>query len=155
LVAVHLSVIAGMYLLGAIASAGWHWAALYDGWYGGLSCLVWGVFLRIISVLHATSLVNSAAHFWGYRRYATPEESRNNAWVALLSLGEGWHNNHHNRPSAANQGFHRWWEFDISFLVLVLLGWVGALHDLRYFCARTGKTELWFRRPSSLSPTAE
>jgi fatty-acid desaturase len=115
--------------------------------------VVWAVFGRIVLVLHATSLVNSAAHLWGYRSYSTPEHSRNNWWVALASLGEGWHNNHHGRPAAANQGFHRWWEFDLSFVVLLGLAGVGLAHDLRVYRPRSGKTELWFRRPSATSPS--
>ena len=148
LVGLHLAVIALVYALGAIVEGGWALESLADGWQMGLSCVIWGIFLRIICVLHATSLVNSAAHLWGYRSYATPEQSRNNWWVAIVSLGEGWHNNHHSRPAAANQGFHRWWEFDLSFCMLLMLGAVGALHDLRVFRARTGKTELWFRSPA-------
>jgi fatty-acid desaturase len=149
LVGLHLVVIAFLYVVGAVWESGWAMDALVRGWQMGLSCVVWGAFLRIICVLHATSLVNSAAHLWGYRNYKTPEHSRNNWWVAIVSLGEGWHNNHHGRPAAANQGFHRWWELDLSFCVLLLLGAVGALQDLRVYRAHSGKTELWFRRPIS------
>jgi fatty-acid desaturase len=143
LVAIHVA------LMALVFSGG----VLWQGAYTGLSWLIWGVFLRIVLVLHATSLVNSATHLWGYRTYATREESRNNWWVAILSLGEGWHNNHHNRPGTANQGFHRWWEFDFTFCFLVVAGWLGLASNLRVYRARTGKTEIWFarkpRRPQS------
>ncbi len=83
--------------------------------WGGLSALVWGVFLRTAFVYHATWLVNSASHLWGYQSYTTNEGSRNNWWVALVSYGEGWHNNHHAYPSSAAHGL-RWWEVDFTYL---------------------------------------
>ena len=144
LLSFHLAVMAAVYLFGACMEAGFAWSSMLAGWYTGLSCLVWGIFLRIIAVLHATSLVNSAAHLWGSRRYATAEGSRNNGWVAILSLGEGWHNNHHARPAAANQGFHAWWEFDLSFCLLCLAARLGLATDLRVYRADRGKTEIWF-----------
>ena len=67
----------------------------YGGWYMAASFLVWGVFVRLVFVLHSTWFVNSASHMWGYRNYETTDDSRNNWWVALLTYGEGWHNNHH------------------------------------------------------------
>src|SRR5205085_10906322 len=67
----------------------------------GLSLLVWGAAVRTVLVLHFTWLVNSAAHLWGYRNYDTPDDSRNNIWVAILAAGEGWHNNHHADPRSA------------------------------------------------------
>jgi fatty-acid desaturase len=84
--------------------------ALYGGGYalGGtymaISLLLWGLFTRIVFVMHATWLVNSASHIWGYRNYETTDESRNNWWVAVLTFGEGWHNNHHAYPRMAKQG---------------------------------------------------
>lgn len=140
----HLTVMLLAYLFGACMEAGLDDSAVVKGWHTGLSCMVWGIFLRIVAVLHATSLVNSAAHLWGYRRYETAECSRNNAWVAVLSLGEGWHNNHHGRPAAANQGFHAWWEFDLSFCMLYLAACLGLATDLRVYRASLGKTETWF-----------
>ncbi len=88
--------------------------------WGGLSALVWGVFFRTVFVYHATWLVNSAAHLWGYQSYDTNEGSRNNWWVALLSYGEGWHNNHHAYLHSAAHGL-RWWEFDITYLTIRFL----------------------------------
>jgi stearoyl-CoA desaturase (delta-9 desaturase) len=90
----------------------------------GFSWLVWGVFLRTSLVYHATWLVNSATHRWGYRSHRTRDHSRNLWWVALVSLGEGWHNNHHAWPRSARHGL-RWWEFDASFCIIRLLGWIG------------------------------
>ena len=81
-------------------------------------------------VLHATALINSLAHVWGSRRYDTDDGSRNNAWLALLTLGEGWHNNHHHAQSSARQGFF-WWEIDVTYYVLKLLSWLGIVWDVR------------------------
>ena len=96
----------------------------------GLSGLVWGFLLSTVLVYHVTFLVNSACHLFGKRRYATPDDSRNNWLVALLTFGEGWHNNHHHYPSAARQGF-MWWEVDVSYSVLKVLSWFGVVWDLR------------------------
>lgn len=93
-------------------------------WQFGLSMLVWGVFVRTVYVWHITWLVNSAAHYWGYRNYKTHDVSRNNWLVALLTNGEGWHNNHHASPRAAAHG-HRWWEVDLTYWSIVALRWVG------------------------------
>ncbi|MBI2093137.1 MAG: fatty acid desaturase, partial [Candidatus Omnitrophica bacterium] len=90
---------------------------------GGLPWLVWGLFFRTAFVYHGTWLVNSAAHLWGYQAFDTNEGSRNNWWVALLSYGEGWHNNHHAYLHSAAHGL-RWWEFDISYATIRLLGWL-------------------------------
>ena len=97
---------------------------------GGLSGLAWGFLLSTVLVYHVTFLVNSACHLFGKRRYATQDDSRNNWLVALLTFGEGWHNNHHHYPSAARQGF-MWWEVDVSYSVLKVLSWFGVVWDLR------------------------
>ena len=89
-----------------------------------LSVLVWGVFVRIVLVWHITWSVNSITHIWGYRNYETGENSRNNFLVGFLSNGEGWHNNHHKDPRSAKHG-HFWWEIDVTYLVICLLGAVG------------------------------
>ena len=83
----------------------------------GLSLLVWGAFVRTVVVWHITWSVNSIAHRWGYRNYDTSDRSRNNGIVAILAAGEGWHNNHHADPRSASHG-HRWWEFDLTFLIV-------------------------------------
>jgi len=97
---------------------------------GGWSGLVWGFFVSSVLSHHATFLVNSACHLWGRRRFATADASRNNWFVALLTLGEGWHNNHHHYQSSANQGF-RWWELDVSYYLIRLLAFVGLVWDVR------------------------
>ncbi|HEY2934723.1 MAG TPA: fatty acid desaturase [Acidobacteriota bacterium] len=87
---------------------------------GGFQMVLWGVFLRVTVGLHATWLVNSATHMWGRRRFHTRDDSRNNWWVALLTFGEGWHNNHHAHPSAARHGL-AWYEFDMNWLGIRVL----------------------------------
>jgi len=81
---------------------------------GGLPFVLWGIFLRVTVGLHSTWLVNSATHMWGRRRFTTADMSRNNWWVALLSFGEGWHNNHHANPTAARHGL-AWYEIDMNW----------------------------------------
>lgn len=95
----------------------------------GLSLLVWGVFVRTVLVWHITWSVNSVTHLWGYRNYATDEQSRNNVLIGLISNGEGWHNNHHADPRSAAHG-HRWWEFDVTYLTIKLLALVGLARDV-------------------------
>ncbi|MCA9247791.1 MAG: acyl-CoA desaturase, partial [Planctomycetales bacterium] len=99
------------------------------GWYLAASLLVWGMFLRLAFVLNATWLVNSASHMWGYRTYETTDDSRNNWWVALLTYGEGWHNNHHAFPAMARAG-HKWWEIDITYWALKLMQFTGLAWDI-------------------------
>jgi stearoyl-CoA desaturase (Delta-9 desaturase) len=97
---------------------------------GGLSGVVWGFVLSTIAVLHATMLINSLAHVWGSRRFETGDQSRNNGLLAVLTLGEGWHNNHHHAMTAARQGV-AWWEIDATFYVLKVLSWLGIVWELR------------------------
>ena len=95
----------------------------------GLSMIVWGVIMRVIAVWHITWSVNSLSHLFGYRNYSTDEGSRNNWFVALMTVGEGWHNNHHEDPSAASVQ-HRWWEVDISYYEIKLLARLGLASDV-------------------------
>lgn len=97
---------------------------------GGWPLVLWGVFLRVVAGLHATWLVNSATHMWGRRRFNTRDDSRNSWWVALLTFGEGWHNNHHAHPTSARHGL-AWYEFDASWIQLRLLRLVGLVRDVR------------------------
>jgi stearoyl-CoA desaturase (Delta-9 desaturase) len=97
---------------------------------GGWSGLVWGFFVSSVLSHHATFTVNSLCHLLGRRRYATADDSRNNLFVALITLGEGWHNNHHHYQSSANQGF-RWWEIDVSYYIIRLFAAVGLVWDVR------------------------
>lgn len=92
---------------------------------GGWSFVVWGMFVRSLLVYHSTWLVNSASHIWGYRSFKTSDLSRNNWWVALLTFGEGWHNNHHAFQRSARHGM-RWWEIDLTYRTIQLL-WVLGL----------------------------
>ena len=94
-----------------------------------VSLLVWGMFVRLVGVLHSTWLVNSASHMWGYRNYETTDDSRNNWLVAIVAYGEGWHNNHHAYPRMAKHG-HKWWEFDITWQAIKLLRAVGLVWDV-------------------------
>jgi stearoyl-CoA desaturase (Delta-9 desaturase) len=94
------------------------------------SGLVWGFLVGTVLLYHATFLVNSVCHVVGTRRYSTTDGSRNNVLVALLTMGEGWHNNHHHYPRSAKQGF-RWWEIDTSYYALCILALFGLVWDLR------------------------
>ena len=96
----------------------------------GWQMLVWGFFISTVILYHGTFTVNSLAHIFGKRRFATDDNSRNNFLVAIITLGEGWHNNHHYYPSSERQGFY-WWEVDISHYTLLALSWLGIVGDLR------------------------
>jgi len=96
----------------------------------GWQLLVWGFVISTVVLYHATFSVNSLAHAWGNRRYETTDHSRNNLWIAILTLGEGWHNNHHHFPGSARQGFY-WWEIDFTYYGLRLLAACGLIWDLR------------------------
>jgi stearoyl-CoA desaturase (delta-9 desaturase) len=97
---------------------------------GGFEGLAWGYCVSTTLLWHATYSINSLAHLWGTRRYDTPDTSRNNLLLALLTMGEGWHNNHHYYMASARQGF-RWWEIDLSYYVLRGLAALGVVWDLR------------------------
>jgi stearoyl-CoA desaturase (delta-9 desaturase) len=96
---------------------------------GGWNYVLWGVFARVTYGLHVTWLVNSATHLWGSRRFRTTDDSRNNWWVALLTFGEGWHNNHHAHPVSARHGL-TWYEVDITWISLRALAKLGLIRDL-------------------------
>jgi stearoyl-CoA desaturase (delta-9 desaturase) len=107
----------------------YHWvtilvlaAVLYT--IGGLPMMLWGTCLRVVVGLHATWLVNSATHMWGGRRFNTRDDSRNNLFVALISFGEGWHNNHHAHPTSARHGL-AWYELDLSWIQISILKFFG------------------------------
>jgi stearoyl-CoA desaturase (delta-9 desaturase) len=97
---------------------------------GGLPLMLWGICVRVVFGLHATWLVNSATHMWGSRRFATRDDSRNNWWVALITFGEGWHNNHHAHPTSARHGL-AWYEFDPSWLEIKLLRFLGIAKSVQ------------------------
>ena len=98
---------------------------------GGWPLVNWAIFLRVVVGLHATWLVNSATHLWGRRRFATKDDSKNSWWVALLTFGEGWHNNHHAHPVSARHGL-AWYEFDPTWIELKLLRAIGLVWDIKF-----------------------
>jgi len=113
----------------------WHWVplavlAVMILAVGGWRYLMWGIFLRTVIGLHATYLVNSATHMWGSRRFLTHDESTNNVVVAILSFGEGWHNNHHDYPRSARHGL-AWYELDLNWFGICVLRWVGLAWDVQ------------------------
>jgi stearoyl-CoA desaturase (delta-9 desaturase) len=113
----------------------------------GAAGLVWGFVLSTVVLLHATALINSVGHVWGTRRYDTPDTSRNNALLAVITLGEGWHNNHHHAMHSTRQGFF-WWEFDPTYYSLRVLTWLGVTWDLREPSERMRRGPLAVPAPS-------
>ncbi|MBC7783387.1 MAG: fatty acid desaturase [Burkholderiales bacterium] len=97
---------------------------------GGLACVFWAVIVRITLMHHATWSVNSICHVFGYRSFKSTDESRNNPVIAIISLGEGWHNNHHAFPTSARHGL-RWFEFDVSYVVIRTFELLGLAWDVR------------------------
>lgn len=95
----------------------------------GLQLLIWGFFISTVVLFHATVSINSLAHVWGKRRFETNDNSRNNVWLALITLGEGWHNNHHRWPQSVRQGF-RWYEIDMTWYGLWILSKLGIIWDM-------------------------
>ena len=107
-------------------------ASWFGEWTGltGMTTLIWGFLIPTIALYHATFAINSIAHLFGSRRFETGEGSRNNFLLALLTLGEGWHNNHHFYPASARQGFFKW-EIDPTYYLLRLMALFGLVRDLR------------------------
>jgi stearoyl-CoA desaturase (delta-9 desaturase) len=124
-VAVPVALAALLYGLGALLQ---HVAPSW-GTSGG-QMLTWGFFISTVVLFHATVTINSLAHRFGRRRFDTDDDSRNNLWLALITFGEGWHNNHHFYPGSARQGF-RWWEVDITWYGLRLMAALGLVWDLK------------------------
>lgn len=116
---------AGLFLLGDLLAT--VAPALHTG---GAQLLIWGFFVSTVLLFHVTVTINSLAHRYGTRRFDTRDNSRNNALLALLTFGEGWHNNHHHFPGAARQGF-RWWELDLTYYGLRGLAALGLIWDLK------------------------
>ena len=96
----------------------------------GWQIFVWGFFVSTVLTYHGTYTINSLSHKFGNQRYKTGDDSRNNFWLALLTLGEGWHNNHHHYQSSVKQGFY-WYEIDITYYTLRAMSWTGLIWDLR------------------------
>jgi len=113
----------------------WHWVpmlvlGLILLAIGGWQVMFWGIFFRTVFLLHSTWLVNSATHMWGSQRFATDDDSRNLWWVALLSFGEGWHNNHHAHPQSARHGL-TWYEIDFNWYAIKALQAIGLIWDVK------------------------
>jgi len=121
----------------------WHWlpltvlgvilliaGALTGGIYGAASMVLWGIFLRVTVGHHVTWMVNSVTHIWGERRFSTRDDSTNNWWVALLTFGEGWHNNHHAHPTSARHGL-AWYELDITWIEIRALELLGIAKSVK------------------------
>jgi stearoyl-CoA desaturase (delta-9 desaturase) len=119
----------------------------------GWQMLVWGFFISTVLLYHGTFTVNSLAHIFGKRRFATEDNSRNNWFVALITLGEGWHNNHHHYPSSERQGIY-WWEIDVSHYVLRSLSWLGVVWDLRAHPSNIASMQIIPATNKSFEPTA-
>jgi len=96
----------------------------------GAQLFIWGFFVSTVFLMHGTLFINSLAHVFGRRRFETTDDSRNSLLLALITLGEGWHNNHHRYAHSARQGFY-WWEIDVSYYVLKVFSWLGLVWDLR------------------------
>jgi stearoyl-CoA desaturase (delta-9 desaturase) len=106
----------------------------------GMDGLLVGFMFSTVLLWHGTFTINSLAHIWGNRRYKTTDDSRNNLWLALLTMGEGWHNNHHHFMNSTRQGFF-WWEIDMTYYVLKAMSWVGLVWDLKEPPARVYEPE--------------
>jgi len=120
----------------------------------GLQMLAWGFFFSTVLLYHGTFCVNSAAHLHGTRRFVTGDDSRNSFLISLITLGEGWHNNHHRYPGSERQGMY-WWEIDISHYIVVVMSWLGLVWDIRSYPERIyeeARTGIQPTTASSVSP---
>jgi fatty-acid desaturase len=113
----------------------WHWVPIVVLGIvllavGGLQYVMWGIFFRTVIGLHATWLVNSATHMWGSQRFLTQDDSKNSFWVAILTFGEGWHNNHHAHPQSARHGL-AWYEVDFNWYGISVLRMLGLAWDVK------------------------
>ncbi|QQR90986.1 MAG: fatty acid desaturase [Myxococcales bacterium] len=123
---------------------------------GGWFALFWGFFFSTVLLWHGTFTINSLTHLWGKRRFESGDDSKNHWLLAIITLGEGWHNNHHYYQSSTRQGFY-WWEYDITYYVIRMLGFVGLVWEIREPPARIleeGRQNKLTRAPSvtTLSP---
>ena len=124
-IAVPVALAVALFVFGSWVGRQWP-----DSHASGAQLLIWGFFVSTVVLFHATVTINSIAHRVGSRRFATRDNSRNNWLLALLTFGEGWHNNHHHFPGSARQGF-RWWEIDVTFYLLRALAACGVIWDLK------------------------
>jgi len=126
----HYHFVPPLMFLGLIGALGWVLHSLFPEAGTPMQHLTWGAFMSTVLLYHGTFSINSLAHLLGRRRYETKDQSRNSFLLALITLGEGWHNNHHRYPSSERQGFY-WWELDVSHLVLRLCEMLGLVWDLK------------------------
>ena len=131
----------------------WHWVPLTVLGLGilavgGWQMVLWGIFLRVTVGLHCTWLVNSATHLWGSRRFATDDDSRNSFWVAILTFGEGWHNNHHAHAQSARHGL-RWYEIDMNWYGIQALRLMGLAKGIKLPRADSRVKEIGAERPQA------
>jgi stearoyl-CoA desaturase (delta-9 desaturase) len=119
----------------------------------GWQMLVWGFFISTVLLYHGTFSVNSLAHIFGKQRFETGDNSRNNLFVALITLGEGWHNNHHYYPATERQGIY-WWEIDVSHYALRVLSWLRVVWGLQKHPVNVAPTQMNAARSNSFEPTA-
>ncbi|HVZ80187.1 MAG TPA: acyl-CoA desaturase [bacterium] len=96
----------------------------------GMQMLAWGFFTSTTLLYHGTFTINSLSHVFGKKRFETGDDSKNNFWLSLITMGEGWHNNHHKFPYAESQGIY-WWEIDMSHYILKMFSWVGLVWDIQ------------------------
>ena len=115
------------WVLGMLSFEAGRWSGV-----GGTVGLLWFFVIPTVLLYHCTFTINSLAHVWGSRRFNTPDGSRNNWLLALLTFGEGWHNNHHAYQASCRQGL-RWWEVDLTYYALKALSWVRMVRDIRVF----------------------
>jgi stearoyl-CoA desaturase (Delta-9 desaturase) len=118
--------------------------------FGGWHLFLWGFLVSTVMAWHGSFSINSLAHLIGRRRYQTTDDSRNSLMLALITLGEGWHNNHHHYMTSANQGW-RWYEIDVTYYILRALGWMGLVWDIRVPPAHVVRGE---EHPSSVRKAA-
>jgi len=117
----------------ALGAALQHW---FPGLHtSGWQMMAWGFVVSTVALFHGVATINSLSHVYGKRRFKTTDDSRNNFWLAMITMGEGWHNNHHHYPNSARQGFY-WWEIDLSYYGLKALKSVGLIRDLKPVPAR-------------------
>lgn len=124
-------IIAPMSLVGMLYLCGYLLKSYYPHLNtSGSQLVIWGFFISTVVLYHATYTINSLAHKFGSRRFNTNDDSRNNMLLAIITLGEGWHNNHHHYSGSVRQGFV-WWEIDVTFYILKLMNWLGLVWDLK------------------------
>jgi len=121
---------------------------------GGLPWLAWGFCLPTMTLAHATFAINTVNHLYGSQRFATYDDSRNNALTAFFAVGEGWHNNHHRYQRAARNGFY-WWEFDPTYYVIRVMGWLGLAWDIQGVPARVYREADARRAGARVAPIEE